>query len=152
MTSKSNKQNTTINEALNKKLKEPETIISTSTKMTSEHAHVLYVGDVRLEMYSIDRLVKDNKLIDTKAFHEWLDEAIESAGVQDTENPLEELEMYWNNMGMSRNFNEECILQRVNGMLKEKKLVYNPRLGHGGYYINPQAKKPIRRKLNVTKS
>ena len=36
MTSKSNKQNTTINEALNKKLKEPETITSTSTTMTSK--------------------------------------------------------------------------------------------------------------------
>lgn len=36
MTSKtSNKQNTTINEDLIKKLKEPETIISTSTTMTT---------------------------------------------------------------------------------------------------------------------
>jgi len=36
MTSKSNKPNTTINEALNKKLKKPKTIVSTSTKMTSK--------------------------------------------------------------------------------------------------------------------
>ena len=118
----------------------------------SNNNHTIYIGDIELKMYSIDRLIDDNKLIDTVSFHEWLEASINDAGVQDTENPLEELEMFWNNMGMSRNFYEECILQRVNGMLKEKKLVFNPRLGHGGYYINPQAKKPIRRKLNVTKS
>ena len=109
--------------------------------MTSEHAIEYYVGNNRLEMYSIDRLVKDNKLIDTKAFNEWLDEAIKEVGVKDTKNPVEELTIWWDSMGMSRSFEEECIHQRVSGMMKEKKLVFNPRFEHGGYYIPQDVKK-----------
>tara|TARA_R100000654_G_scaffold25536_1_gene49035 strand:+ start:59 stop:403 length:345 start_codon:yes stop_codon:yes gene_type:complete len=108
--------------------------------MTSNNYKELIVenkkgGTMLFKMYSIDRLIKDNKLVDTKAFQDWVDEGIEGAGVKDTENPVEELKVWWDNMGMCCSFEEECMKQRVNGMLREKKLVYNPILGLGGYYI-----------------
>lgn len=99
---------------------------------------------INFKMYSIDGLIKDNKLIETKSFKEWIEEMIEMCGIKDTKNPLEELKIFWDDMGMSNTFEEECINQKVSCMMRENKLVYNPALQHGGYYIPDEVVKTER--------
>ena len=91
------------------------------------------VGNYLLIMYSVDDL-KDtftHKLIETNTYKNWISDKIKLAEVQN----IDELAVFWNDMGMSPTWDEEVINQKIYGMMTEKILIYNPIFENGGYYF-----------------
>ena len=76
------------------------------------------------KMYNGKGLAKDKKIIETQSYKDWIAKNIEDAEVE----TIEELEEFWNDCGFDGTWEEHKLSQMINGMMKEKILVFNPAL------------------------
>ena len=75
-------------------------------------------------MYNQDGLIKDKKIIETQTYKDYIEKMLNDAELE----TIEELkEFYDENFGEGLWENEK-ISKMINGMIKEKILIFNPRL------------------------
>ena len=85
-------------------------------------------------MYNVEGLVKDEKIVETKTYQDYIDKCISEIDEVDT---IEELGEFWEELGCDETWEEHKLSQLVNGMMVEKLLYFNPQLAKGskGYYM-----------------
>tara|TARA_R110002124_G_scaffold119648_1_gene277464 strand:+ start:456 stop:788 length:333 start_codon:yes stop_codon:yes gene_type:complete len=85
------------------------------------------------KMYNGKGLAKDNKIVETQSYKDYISKNIKDAEVE----TIEELGEFWDELGCDETWEEHKLSQMINGMLKEKILVFNPILAkdNKGYYF-----------------